>query len=379
MGPTNVALVQYYQADQQVRAAQSRLDAVTKDVRIQERKVNDLLEKQKLLSANHNEARAKAANLELDIKVRTEHIEKLRTQQQNARNNKEYQAFLIEINTSKVDKSKVEEETIKALQSAETLEAEVKQLAALLEQEQTKLTEMKGKIDDKRRELEQEIDSLKPQRDEASSSVPAKAKDMYLKLAERYDGEALASISKPDRRKEEYLCDGCYMELAMNVYNQLHTRDDIVTCPSCRRILYIPEDFTPDVAVKQKKATTTRKVTSKKAPAASAGENGGSAADSAPTPDMTFPELPPGYRAAMESASKDSTDVAVADGVTSMDCSVMLDGNLVGYYRGKEPSHLERLMKRRLEDAGLQIGQLQVFRKEELSPSPLAGEGGGEG
>jgi len=172
MGPTNVALVGYYQADQLVRAAQARLDTVTKDVRVQERKVNELLEKQKLLSANHNEARAKAANLELDIKIRTEHIEKLRTQQQVARNNKEYQVFLIEINTGKVDKSRVEEETMKAMQLAETLEAEVKQSNALLDQEQAKLTEAKGKIDARRKELEAEIAALQPHRDEASAAVP---------------------------------------------------------------------------------------------------------------------------------------------------------------------------------------------------------------
>jgi len=369
MGPTNVALVRYFQADQLVRAAQAKLDAVTKDVRIQERKVNDLLEKQKLLSANHNEARAQAANLELDVKVRTEHIEKLRTQQQNARNNKEYQTFLIEINTGKVDRSRVEEETIKALQSAETLEAEVKQLTLLVEQEQGKLSEMKGRIDDKRKALEADINSLLPQRQDAAVAVPPRAKDMYQKLADRYDGEALASISKPDRRKEEYLCDGCYMELAMNIYNQLHTHDDLVSCPSCRRILYIPEDFTPEVAVKQKKVVTPRKTSSKKsasAVAAGASADATSQISATITPDMNFPELPPGYRAAMESAAKDSTDIAVADGVTSMDCSVMLDGQLVGYYRGKEPSHLERLMKRRLEDAGLQVSDLQVQRKDDI-------------
>lgn len=374
MGPTNVALVRYYQADQQVRAAQAKLDAVTKDVRIQERKVNDLLERQKLLSANHNEARAKAANLELDIKIRTEHIEKLRTQQQNARNHKEYQAFLIEINTSKVDKSKVEEETLRVLQTAETLEGEVKQVASLLAQEQAKLTEMQGRIDARRKELEAEIESLQPHRDEAATAVPPRAKDMYLKLAERYDGEALASISKPDRRKEEYLCDGCFMELAMNVYNQLHSRDDLVACPSCKRLLYIPEEFTPEIAVKQKKVVTPRKPSVKKSAAAAGAEpvvSSGFVPNDVVTPDMNFPELPPGYRAAMESASKDSTDVAVADGVTSMDCSVMLDGQLVGYYRGREPAHLERLMKRRLEEAGHQIGQLQVLRREDAPQESL--------
>ena len=76
------------------REAQARLDAATKDVRIQERRVNDLAEKHKLASTRLREAQSKQGQLDLDLKTRDAHIEKLRTQQQNAKNNKEYQAFL---------------------------------------------------------------------------------------------------------------------------------------------------------------------------------------------------------------------------------------------------------------------------------------------
>ena len=38
MGPTNIALVKLFQADQQLREAQARLDSVTRNARIQERK-----------------------------------------------------------------------------------------------------------------------------------------------------------------------------------------------------------------------------------------------------------------------------------------------------------------------------------------------------
>src|SRR4051812_9336591 len=45
MGPTNVALVKLFQADQKLREAQGRLDATTKNVRIQERRVRDLTDR----------------------------------------------------------------------------------------------------------------------------------------------------------------------------------------------------------------------------------------------------------------------------------------------------------------------------------------------
>src|SRR3954465_3386162 len=191
MGPTNIALVNYYRADQRVREAQARLDAATKDVRVQERKVNDLAEKHKLAHSKLKEAQARQGSLDLDLKTRDAHIEKLRTQQTNAKNNKEYQAFLIEINTEKVDRSKIEEELLKLMEQVEKQQAELKDLGVLHDSEKTKLESMRAEITGKIAELQAEIDELKPARDAARNAVPPKAREAYEKLAERHEGEAL--------------------------------------------------------------------------------------------------------------------------------------------------------------------------------------------
>jgi predicted nucleic acid-binding Zn-ribbon protein len=122
MGPTNVALVKLFQADQTLREVQGRLEATTKNVRVQDRRVRDLNEKIRSTSAHLKEQQAHAHNLDLDLKTRDAHIEKLRAQQQEAKNNKEYQAFLVEINTAKVDRNKVEEDALKVLTEVEKLQ-----------------------------------------------------------------------------------------------------------------------------------------------------------------------------------------------------------------------------------------------------------------
>jgi predicted nucleic acid-binding Zn-ribbon protein len=108
MGPINIALVKLYQADQKLREAQARLDAVSRNARIQERKVAELAERLRLGQATLKEQQSQAGQFELDLKTREAKIERLRAQQQNASNNREYQTFLIEINTEKVDKGKSE-------------------------------------------------------------------------------------------------------------------------------------------------------------------------------------------------------------------------------------------------------------------------------
>jgi predicted nucleic acid-binding Zn-ribbon protein len=249
MGPTNIALVKLFQADLKLREAQGRLDAVSKNVRIQERKVADLSERLRLTQANLKEQQSQSAQLDLDLKAREAKIDRLRTQQQNAKNNREYQTFLMEINTEKVDKGKAEEQLLKVMEVVEKLQGEAKEMGTSQESETAKLEGMRAEIGGRVKELQAEIDSLKPVRESAAAAVPLAARAAFDRLADKFEGEAMSALSKPDRRREEYVCSVCNMDLVTDVYNKLHSRDDLMFCPSCKRILYIPDDLPVELAV----------------------------------------------------------------------------------------------------------------------------------
>ena len=188
MGPTNVALVKLFQADLQLRAAQERLDEAGKNVRLQERRANDLDQKVKEAQARLKQQQSRAAQLDLDMRSRDAHIEKLRTQQQTAKNNKEYQAFLVEINTAKVDRGKVEDEAVKVMDAVEKGQAEVAALAQQLEGERAKLTAVKAQLGDTLAKLQGEVDAMKPAREQAAAVLPPKVRDAFDRMADRYDG-----------------------------------------------------------------------------------------------------------------------------------------------------------------------------------------------
>ena len=253
MGPSNVALVNLYRADQQFRDAQARLEAATKSVRIQQRKVNDLAERIRAGQQALKQQQATGMRLDVELRSKDQHIEKLRTQQQNARNDREYKAFIVEINTGKVDRSKIEEEAVKVLEATERQQAELKDAQAALEAEQQKLATMQSQINDTTAKLQAEVEGLKAPRQAAYDACSPRGKAAFDKLADRFDGEALAPIARPNRRVEEYMCTACNMDLVRDVYNRLHAKDEPVFCPSCGRILYIPDDLTPELAVDKPK------------------------------------------------------------------------------------------------------------------------------
>ena len=201
MGPTNLALVRLFKADQALRQAQARLDQTTKNVRVHGLRLKELQGRLSETQTRLKDNQSHAANLELDIRSRDAQIEKLRAQQANTHNHKEYQAFLVEINTQKVDKARTEEQALTVMESIEKLTAEVKELSGQVETEEKKAEQMRQEIGEKSAAIQAEIDALKGPRDEAAGAVPARAREMFEKLADRYEGEALAALERPDRRR----------------------------------------------------------------------------------------------------------------------------------------------------------------------------------
>jgi predicted nucleic acid-binding Zn-ribbon protein len=373
MGPTNVALVKLFEADRTLRDAQHKLEDAAHNVRIQERRVNDLTEKLRLAQHTQKDQQSKTAQLELDLKIRDQQIEKLRNQQQQAKNNKEYQALLVELNTRKLDRGKVEEQTLALVDSTEKLKVESAALATHLEAEKEKLVAMKAQVDDTLTKLQAEIDAVRPQREAAEAAVPPKARDIFNRLADRYDGEAMGGIDRPDRRKEEYLCTACNMDLVRDIYNKLKSRDDVVFCPNCQRILFIPEHFTaehaiggPGKPVAKRKPTTVRvsKTGSRKS---------GSAAKSAPAdPDVVVIEA----RAtgelgrALSMAQGESVSRAVKSDTTPVECEVHVDGKLAGIYKGISVENLERAIKYFMGDRKVGYTSLVVTPLAQVAAGP---------
>ncbi|HSZ56830.1 MAG TPA: C4-type zinc ribbon domain-containing protein [Tepidisphaeraceae bacterium] len=370
MGPTNVALVKLFRADQALREAQARLHAAARNVRVQERKVAELAEKLKLAQSKLKEQQALAGQLDLDLKTRDAHIEKLRTQQQTAKNNKEYQAFLVEINTAKVDRNKVEDETLRVLEVVERGQNEVGAMQLQLDAEQKKLAQLEAESGETVSQLTADVEALRPARESAAGAVPPRPRDAFERLAERYEGEALSPIAKPDRRREEYVCSACNMSLVADVYNKLHSRDDLVVCPSCGRLLYIPEDLPPEAAINSRGSTASRR--SAKSSAAG-GSGGGSQA--AEKPVVIEPRAKGRWGELLNAAQGESVKAAIDAGNDPVSLQVMINGELAGFYKGKTREHLERVIRFRMQEEGVE-GEANVSEGSPgtAEPSPEAVE-----
>lgn len=243
MGTLLESLLKLQAVERQLAQVRGRKRTRLNIIRVQEGKVEQLRGEQELFHQRILSRRKDGDQLTLDLKVKEDHVAKLRTSLNSAKTNKEYAAILAQLNGLKADNAKVEEQALVVMQDTEGVVEEEKKIQDRVAQEQARLEEMKKFTSDELTRLDAMIETLVAQRGEATKGVPPLALAAFERIAGNYDGEGMANIEiRGSKPPYDYVCGGCYMSLNAEHVNALGSRDEIRTCDNCQRILYLKED-----------------------------------------------------------------------------------------------------------------------------------------
>ncbi|MHC4636854.1 MAG: zinc ribbon domain-containing protein [Planctomycetota bacterium] len=239
MGPVLNGLLKLQSVENRLRAAKTKLTRCRRNVIIQENQIRTL---QNALEAKQEEiqlTKMQSDRLELELKSRDEEISKLRASLNAAKTNKEYAMLLTQLNTTKADNSKIETQVLDLMKDVEVDEAQYKETEKQIEQEKEKLGEIRKDSEVQAQKYEKDITAIQVEWDEASKEIPPDVLEVFKRVAETYDGEAIATIDQQDSKSAAYNCGGCFMGITAESVNQLMTRDEIIRCPNCTRILVL--------------------------------------------------------------------------------------------------------------------------------------------
>ena len=241
MGPIVQGLIRLQRIENRLRAVKTKLARSRRSVLFQENQLRTL---QNGLEAKQEEiklTRIQVDRLELELKEHDEHINKLRSQLNLARTNKEYSALLTELNTAKADDSKLEGQVLDLMKNLEADQAECAEIQKQIDEQKAKVDQVRKEMEAKATEYQKDIDSIQAEWDSAAKDLPKDALNIFNRVAETYDGEALASIEQTDENVSSYSCGGCFMGLPAEMVNILTTKDEILRCSNCTRILYLKD------------------------------------------------------------------------------------------------------------------------------------------
>jgi hypothetical protein len=242
--PLTQQLYDLFLLEQQLRGISGRLDAAKRRQAAQSAKADQLQQQHDDMRGQLMHARAKTHELEVAAAEIDERTNRQREMMNTITTNKEYSALLVEVDTLKLEKSNAEDVALEQMQQVESLESELVELAAAV-QEQTKLVAMAvSEVDACHAEVGEQLDDLQRQRDADLQSLPPAAQTTFEKLVNLHDGDGMAEVTEESRRNKEYACGGCYYYIPIERVSVLMgNKEDIVICPNCGRMLYMDKEL----------------------------------------------------------------------------------------------------------------------------------------
>ena len=237
------ALLHLQSIERQLTTVRGRLRIRQNAVSKQQQRIDDLRSEWEGLHEQSLQRRKEGDSFELDLREREDKVTSLRNALNTAKTNKEYAAILTQINTLKADNSTLEDRVLKAMQDVDTLKTEADEIQTNIDAEEKRLAEITLSNEAEIEKLSGMLERLTAERSAAASEVPLTERSLFERIAKNLEGDAMAPVEIHGKKPPfDYICGGCFMGLNAEHANALQTRDEVRTCDSCGRILYLAED-----------------------------------------------------------------------------------------------------------------------------------------
>ena len=182
------------------------------------------------------ELNQKYRNYETDVRMNLDRIKKSEAKLSSVKTNKEYQAFLKEIDDIKEKNSKLEDVMIEFLDRIEiaenTLNAKI-----------TEYAQLQARLSDEKESIQKETETGKRQLEQLDVELNAVVAGIDEGLLATYNKtKSLQSNRIAIVAVKNAICQGCNVNIPPQMYNELQRGDSLKKCPICDRIIYWKEE-----------------------------------------------------------------------------------------------------------------------------------------
>lgn len=174
------------------------------------------------------------SELERQIEENKTYKERAERNLKHAQNQKEYETAMREVDALQKQIAAFETQTIEKLTTTEEVETELEGRAEEINSLDAKRDEALKTFDGELKRGNTELASETKKREAVFTTLPIQLASVYNRLAQRSrDGIAVAEVVNGS-------CSACFMSLRPQMQVEVKKGDQIITCESCTRILYMP-------------------------------------------------------------------------------------------------------------------------------------------
>ena len=173
-------------------------------------------------------------NKESEAEELQDKIDKLKSKTKEIKTNKEYEAFLKEIEGFEKRKFAIEDEVLSIMEALETSAKDLKKEELKVKKVEEELSQREKLIDEEKMKFHAEMETYKTRRKEFVAKIETELYEQYMNLLKRSGGVAVVST-----RNE--ICLGCNTNIPPQQYNDIRKNENIFNCYYCKRFLYYKE------------------------------------------------------------------------------------------------------------------------------------------
>ncbi|MEZ5965340.1 MAG: hypothetical protein R3F56_16020 [Planctomycetota bacterium] len=232
MHPQVKKLLDLQKLDQEIASLRRDLDSLPDETAKRQRALDNKRADAAVKEKAVQDAELSIRNLELSTKQSDEEIKKLDGRLNTVKNNAEYQATLLQIESVKRERDRLQEEALALLDKLAPLTAQRDEAVAAANAEASVFETFLRKADELRTVREAEVAKVAVGRTELLVGVPGELVAQYDTLFRSRDRLAVCAV-------EGQVCQGCYNRVTMNDIARLRGGTSIVECGSCDRILFL--------------------------------------------------------------------------------------------------------------------------------------------
>lgn len=215
--------------DQVLDGLQQQKDQLPREVADLERERDELKAVHDRIAQEIDDMQSTKKRRELDQNEENDRARKYDARLKDLKTNREYQALLREIGFAKKAANELHDEVARLDGEIQTREDALTEAKTAYEAKADEAAAKRKEVDKALKEVEKSFTAESKRRDELLAEIPKDLLSRYKLVRKRTNLVVVNAKSGA--------CQGCFMSLPPQLFNQVRRGDTLYTCPNCHRIL----------------------------------------------------------------------------------------------------------------------------------------------
>ncbi len=217
--------------DLEIAKFDAEIGAEQAELAKREKAFNERLASIEELKEKVEAAEAQRREIEAELSDELSRIKERQSKMMQVQTNREYQSLLKEIEDGKKSIKEKEEEVVRIMEASEANTKIMAEQESMIEDEKKALANESAKVKKLADEIEGKKAKIVTKREKMAKDIKTSALRKYDMLRTRRNGKAVVGVANG-------VCQGCFMSIPPQHFNDILKGDRILNCPTCQRILF---------------------------------------------------------------------------------------------------------------------------------------------